>query len=178
MKDNRGFSLVELLVVILLIGLLISVLAMSVSGIFTSEAQKTIKNVNSLISKSKVQSMTRAGDVCVVVYRNADGSVIGEYCENGTVISTEKLGGSFGTLSYTDSDGNTVVLADPANKLYIAFERDTGALKTIGDSASGAGAAGADTAYCSTILMQISSREFEITLIQSTGKHGLAEGGR
>ena len=77
MNDNRGLSLVELLVSILIIGILGSILGMSLSSMFSSEASKSAKNINSYLSRGKVQAMSRAGNVCIVIFKNADGDIIG-----------------------------------------------------------------------------------------------------
>lgn len=174
MKKNKGFSLIELLVVIALVAILATVVGMSVSAVFSSNASKCANNIGALASKCRFNSMARAGEVAMVIY-TTDNGVYGEYWEGGSLVSTEKLGDGRMGISYTTSAGGTAIDVNASgNRIYISYARATGAMKTIGQSAAAADAAVADATYVDTIFVASGSKNIDIKFVQPTGKHTVA----
>lgn len=173
-KQNKGYTLVEIIIVIVLIGLLATVAGSSISLVFSSEAKKCANNTSALISKAKVSALSREGNVGVKIYRDG-GNIVGAYYENGAEISREKLGGSRVNFNYMYKNGqNEVNVNLTSTPLYISFNKGTGSLKTIGEaslaelgSASGAEAAPAE------IIITSGSRTLVITFVESTGQHAI-----
>ena len=170
MRKNKGYSLIELVVVIALLAILSTIVVSSIMSINTSEASKCVSNINSLVTKGKVNSMSRATDV-VVVIRFDGTNFLGEYYEGTHLVSTEVMGSSRVAVTYTTDDGTVVDLGDTTKKLYISFVRDTAALKTLGAAATVTGVVSTDSRYLETITVTANSRAQTITFIQPTGKH-------
>ena len=152
-KDNKGFSLVELIVVIAIIGIMATLAVTSIGPLISQRASNAASSANSLISKCKVFSMGREGEVYVRIYKAADGNVLGEYWENGALIETEILGGGSVQVS--------------PESTFISFKRATGGLRIFGASQ---GNAAPNSGSC-TISFSSAGKTYDVVIIASTGKH-------
>jgi len=152
-KDNKGFSLVELIVVITIIGILAAIVISSAAPLFSQRAASAASSANALLSKCKVFSMSREGDVYVRLYKAANGQILGEYWENGTLVSTEVI-------------GSQSVQISPDN-VYISFKRSTGGLRIFGSSLSSAAPGGGT----STVTFSTVGNVYDVEIVASTGKH-------
>jgi len=153
-KIDKGFSLIELIVVIGIIGALVGALAVSVGSMFSQRAQQTATSAAALISKCKITSMSRAGDISLRFYKNADGNIIGDYYENGSIVQTHILGASS-------------VVQDPPD-VYISFARATGALRIFGNAPTAAPANATET-----IVFTSGGKGYAIDIATSTGRHAV-----
>ena len=168
MKKNQGFSYIELLVTVAIIGIAISLVSLSISTIFSLNAKKCAKDIASLLSECKVDAMSRAGDTYLILYKESEG-VTAEYYISDNLVSEEIIGKSNLSLTYTDSNG-LARSATAADKICISFERSTGAFMDIADShylydevVTG------DGVYYDEITVS-SGKIYHIDLIPSTGR--------
>jgi prepilin-type N-terminal cleavage/methylation domain-containing protein len=67
--NNRGLTLVEIVVVVAILAIASSIVWMSINTIFGLEAKKTAKELYGAIEKVKVQQMTKAGASYLHLYR-------------------------------------------------------------------------------------------------------------
>jgi prepilin-type N-terminal cleavage/methylation domain-containing protein len=150
-EKNKGFSLIELIVVVALLAILSSIVASSLAPLFTTRARQAAMSADSLISKCKIYSMGRKGEVYVRIYTDANGKIIGEYIEDTTLVETTVLGSSGVKLS--------------VDEVYISFKRSTGGLDVFGPDMT--------TPPTSTNAISFSSggKTYTITLLASTGRH-------
>ena len=155
MERNKGFTLVELIVVVAIMAISVAIVSMSISAVSSYRAKKCANEINALLSECKVNAMSRGdGESLTLWYK--DGSVYGQL----TGKEAEELGSGV-TLSYTkDSDAED---AEPTAdigeaKLVIDFERDTGAFKPLNGT----------TDYCTSIIVAGGIR---IKLVPGTGHH-------
>ena len=174
-KNNKGFSLVELIVVIALIGVLAALVAPTLQNLFSSEAKKCSSQINSLISKCKIFSMGRQGDVYIRIYEE-NGNIMGDYVEGSNVISTEQLGGSRAKVSATDPNGAASYSITAATSLYISFNRATGGLRFFGSSQPSAGSWPTGTIESGTAEIEVvaGTKTYTVEIISSTGRHGVS----
>jgi prepilin-type N-terminal cleavage/methylation domain-containing protein len=87
-RNNRGFTLVEILVVVAILGALIGIISMSVSSVFSERAKRCASEADAYISMCKVNCMSRAGDIYIVLDVDGDGCIRGRYYEDGALKDT------------------------------------------------------------------------------------------
>lgn len=86
--DNRGFSLVELIVVIAIMAIAVGTLTLSVSMVTGAESKKAFQKLESLIDETRTGAMSRFDQQLTVCYKSKDASydgtdVTGEYDADG-----------------------------------------------------------------------------------------------
>jgi len=161
-KHNAGFTLVELIVVMAILGVVSLTLGLSVSTSTSARAEKTAQSVNLLIAKCRAGCLSKSGDVHLTLSMSGD-DLLCQYFENGTLVSSDLLAMSGITVSYatkkTDADPVTTSLA--LTPLTLSFDRSTGAQT-----------ARSDGSYCTAITFA-GGRTYAIMLVPSTGLHKL-----
>ena len=94
-KNNSGFSLVELIIVIAIIAALIGTVVLSVSMVFSANAKACSNDLQRAIADCKVTTMGKA-QAWLIVYRGENGRIysqlhIMEQKEGGTVGELEEI---------------------------------------------------------------------------------------
>lgn len=167
---NYGFSLIELMVVVTILFISIGVFTTSMSSVFAFHVKQCAKDIDGLLSKCKVGTMSKAGDVYLRIYQGPDG-IYGEYFEDDIAVTNEKIAKDTVILSYISSNGDTSHTIG-AEGLYISFDRTTGGLLTLGAAAGLGGATVADGAYYSTAITVVSGeKNITVRIVPTTGKH-------
>lgn len=168
MRRNKGFSMIELIVILAVLGISATLIGGSISQIFSLDQKQCATELNAVLSRCKIGSMSRAGDVYLVVSAEADG-VYSTYYENDAVAERQKIGKHSLSLTYTDETGasHTVSETEP---LYLAFQRTTGAFLTVGQAhklADSAADASLQNYYCTVIRVG----GYRVELVPMTGRH-------
>ena len=159
-KSNKGFTLIELLVVVVLIGILGGISALSIRALSSTSAKSCAAEINSLISKCRVSSLSRTGDVYITIYMK-DGKVIGSYSD-GKQTETKTLSDGRAVVSYKVGTITSNLGAEPGLKL--SFDRSTGGLKPQ--------SGGSD--YCKAIFVAGGGKTYTIDIASSTGNHSIS----
>ncbi|WP_455721962.1 pilus assembly FimT family protein [Agathobacter sp.] len=167
---NKGFSLVELIVVIAIMAILTTAAAMSIASIFGVAVKQCARDIKSSINDTRVSTMGKDQVILTIKKGNSDGSSDAYYC-----ITTEKDG--FGnatteesrvgrsnldiTYILTDDSGNNSAeqKLDATHPITIEFNRGSGSLKL-----------GSDGKYCTQIRIKKNSTEKILKLYPETGK--------
>ena len=156
-NNNRGFSLVELIVVVAIGAILIGASILSIASISGTAAKQCARNIESILNKTRVTTMGK-DTAAIELYK--DGSDGAYYYEvtvtNGkgeTTAETKKIGRSNLEIRYSTTFNNASKL-DVSNPIKIEFDRSSGAEKTdIGK-----------------IWVKHGSTEKTITIYKETGK--------
>lgn len=178
-SNNRGFSLVEVIVVVAILGALVLTLSGSFSAVKSANAKSCASEIDSMLSKCKVNAMSRAYNVYLEIYMTEDGVCVA-YCESEvsssggfTEITREEsiVGKKSLSVSYVVNGAETALSVSAGNKLYLAFDRTTGAMLTVKIAASYAGALIENNYYCTAIYVYGGPAVKTVELIPQTGKH-------
>lgn len=155
-NNNKGFSLIELVVVIAILAIAGGLTYNSLSTIYSARSKKAAETVSAVISQSKVNAMSGKKNVMTITFKEDKDPNSGEtkeayFCElhyinaNNTVsdeaYETQAVGNDSLRISvnsptdknttYTliePEDGSTAVQVD---KIEIEFNLDTGAVKRV-----------------------------------------------
>ena len=143
----------------------------SMSSVHNRSMQACAAEVNSMVAKCRINSLSRAGDVWLKISQESDG-IYAAYYENGVELDVVKAGKKILNGSFTDSNGTSHSL-DSTGPLYISFYKGTGKLRTVQDSAAIAGASSSISTYSEEIVISFADNSRSVIIIPETGKHYL-----
>ena len=155
--DQKGFSLVELVVVIAIMGVLAVGGLLSMSLVFGQNIKSCYKELESYLQQTRMMAMSRA-DATLKIYTKVDGVYVYPSVENREI----KIGKVGISVSYHDTNGNTVDVTG-ATELEISFDRSSGAFKPISISSGVSN-------YCDMIKLTDGDRTYQLKLAPKTGK--------
>lgn len=172
-KNNKGYSLVELIIVIVILALLSGTALFSVSMVFGASAKACANDLKEALAETKVTAMgksearlqiSRSGaDDCIYVtqqVKNVDdtdwkGSKVDE---NGEAVA-EKVGNSRVSITYK-KEGEALQELKSGESIYLCFDRGNG---SFSDKSEGC-------ILCEEIYVKGGSRSYKLTLTKLTGK--------
>lgn len=173
-KNNGGYSLVEIVIVIAIMTILTGGLFFSINMVFGANAKTCANDLRAAIAQNKVNAMGKS-EAKVIIERDAVNSciyatqVIGTYNKSTGALEwnnegpsptarREKIGNARVYVAFTPKGGTAVVLA-PGDSVEICFDRSTGSFK-----ANDAGI------IYTEILVEGGNRSFSVVLTELTGK--------
>ena len=149
-QNNKGFSLLELLVVVAIIGIVSGLVLIGISVIASADSKKMSKALYSDINTLKTKTLTVSGDWYLIVkkedkvYKYQLYKETPEYNADGTLLTThttlmeESKGGrrvSLAFYSKYNADGNrdesSKYAIDENQYMKISFKNDTGAFNRV-----------------------------------------------
>ena len=162
-RNNRGFSLVELIVVVAILGACVGLITASISTVSSSQARKCAASLDAALSRCRVAAMSRAGTVSLTLSADGDGVVTVKQSEkNGETVTetaSDQVGTSRCAVSYQVKDETDAKALDAAG-ITLSFDRDTGAFVFSGSAIT-------------SITVSGGGRSYVITLDALTGAHEL-----
>ena len=172
---NKGFSLIELIVVMAIVALAGTLAWTSINAVFGFEAKKTVQYIYGALEKTKVEQMTKAGDSYLFLYTNNDGVFLDLY-ENGVKVLNEfedgnKIGSSKVSVTYK-LDGSEKPQTLDSEGIVLAFNRSDGSFKTAGEALElhRENYSSSSERYYISITVSSGSTTRSITLYPNTGK--------
>lgn len=110
--NEKGFSLVELIIVIAIMTVVIGTVVFSVSMVFSANAKACCNNLQRAIADCKVTTMGKS-EAWLVLYRGSDNQIYCQMYYNEAVIENDAEGNP---KVKKDDDGNVIMKAVPANE--------------------------------------------------------------
>lgn len=157
-KENKGFTLIEAIVVVLIIGIAATITVISIGYATKSNATHCAKRLSALLDLTRTQSMGMVdGNVLLRLEKNSDGDyeaisiqkVAGVFQE----IDREEIGNSALTINYTGT-ADSGSLTNTGDHIDFVYKKNTGAFTST---------------Y--TSIQIIGSRTATVTLVTDTGRN-------
>jgi len=178
-KNNKGFSLIELVVVIAIMAILVGLIVVSLSSVFGTKALECAEKVSAKIDSVKTGSVSLYNETMVLKY-DTDGYytecgvfTIDKYANSVAASNPEirKVGAKNVVVkAYTTNGAEYNVASD---NITISFDRSSGAFAQARVNnillVDGSGV----PLYFEKITFSAGSRTYTIEMIPETGKHTL-----
>lgn len=164
MKDNKGYSLVEIMVVIAIMAVLLLVGITGLGFIGTANLNSCTEEIKTAVGKTRITTMGKDEATLRIYQDSSDGAYYKEEIVDGTPETAEKIGKANLTLTYTMVNESGAVLSttviDDSHPLDIGFDRSSGAQREL---TAGAG-------RCSRVDISLGTRTRSVILVPATGK--------
>jgi prepilin-type N-terminal cleavage/methylation domain-containing protein len=174
MGDDRGVTLVELIVVILIMGVLSGSAVIGYRSLDSGNAKATVTRISALLDYVQVENMSMDKNYYLVIEKQGTSFVAKVQSEVSGVrtdLLKETLRLKEGQITYYSQDSlieNRYIVDDtttPARTLEVSYQKASGALRS--EDMNGDGLA----EDLKRIELTSSGRQFTIYLVTATGKH-------
>ena len=163
--NNKGFTLIELIVVIAIIAIVTTISSYSYSSVTIQRVKSFVNDCDTLLSQCRVETMSGAPSPTLTISKNSDSCTV-SLRKNGTSVVEKNAPGSKNFRCTADINGrNTVEL----EYITLFFDRITGEMKV--ESYKIVGQPAANEGVCTKITISNAVGEKSIMLIPQTGYH-------
>lgn len=134
MKQNKGYSLIEIIVVIAIMMTLIGAGILQMSMVSGYRAKQCAKNIEAQLNKVQITNMSKKLTEMVIYQDASDGAYYVKVTENKGIIASEKstnkqVGKGSLLITYSmDAHDSDIRTLEPGKEILIQFNRATGAL--------------------------------------------------
>lgn len=165
---NKGFSMIELIIVIAIIGIFTAVASLSLDYLKAGNVRSAAKTVDSNLSKLKLDTMSREEKPYMYLY-NLGGSYYMYCTSEASPTLDSKHGMKIGNTSVAIYVDGKLLKQGDTNKCVISYKKGTGAFKS---APSEIVFARADrTKNKETLDAEGRTNSYTLTVVKETGKH-------
>lgn len=184
MKNNNGFSLIELIVTIAIMAVVLGGSVSVFHWINTSRLETMAKNINYMLSDVRSDTLAKSGKYRMKLYANGDMVYAVEQKENGTDASgnpkwddiEKKEVGKYGSVYVMDATGVKREINSTTSGSYVivSYNKSDGSYNEINvyenTDTLGATPKGINS---NEICTEYGDRNRKIKMIKQTGKHSI-----
>jgi len=171
-RKNAGFTLIELIVVIAILGILAGAATYSIGAVSSNRAKKFAYSLDAMLSECRVDTLSGSPSPTYLKLSYADGRFLGTLYEGGSEKSSEVFGGSGLTCTFTAGSASAAV--GETQSLCLGFSRSTGAFLPLEDVTNGGTAVnGTLSGDCTLITVASGAGSYVVTLVPNTGYHSV-----
>lgn len=183
-NDDKGFTIIEIVVVIAILGILVTMLIGGTSYIASSAARGLANSVKTAIGETRIKTMGKQ-ETALYIYRSTEDDkfyrqfivkVNGDWQKPET---EEMIGKKNPVLKYTITGGTESELT-PGTGIFICFDRTTGKEAVVSDilvdvDASGklvedTDSTGLNSIMCEKITITGGGSVYDVVIYPATGK--------
>ena len=181
MKDNKGFSLIELIIALAIMSVILGMLIANMGYISNSAAKGCANSLKTAIGQTRIKTMGKQETLLYIYKDSADGRYYKQFITkvNDSVHyePVEMIGKHYPSVnySYVNSSGTTVtdtINAGSGNGLLIAFDRTNGKEKVVSGQALADGST-KDSVSCNNITVCGGGADYIVEIVPATGKVSL-----
>lgn len=193
-NKNKGFTLVEMIIVISIFAILLGIIVPSLNSILGFRVNRAANSIAAALDKTKTEASNRlVGEM--KLEKREDGYYISYYLDRGKVSGEsnvkqdqpEKIAPARTIISYATDSGSEQELA-VGDSIVLTYDRATGAFLPLQEKVwtqkeiLSVLEAGEDIPltrpgeYCTQITVSGGSRYKRLSLIQETGKYEITSG--
>ena len=139
-NKNKGFTLVELIVVIALFTILLGILVPSVSSIFGFRAQRAVNSIGAALDKTKTEAMNRLVGEMKLEKRD-DGYYISYYLDRGKASEgrvkqdqPEKIAPAGTRIKIYTTKNTAGTELQSGQSIIITYDREDGSFRSLQES--------------------------------------------
>lgn len=163
MRKNKGLSLVEILVTIVIIGLLITVTAFKITTTKYANAESCTNRIEQKLSQLRLSVMSSKSQQYLIIYQASDKNYYMAICTDKDAICTaddgEKIGNSRIRIKGSTGTEDILISYSDHKRIVISFNKSTGSFISIGGNLFN--------------VVEVTSEDvvFRIYMVKETGKH-------
>lgn len=175
MKNNKGLSLIELIVVVAILGVFAGTVGFSIRMINSARTSSCAKDINSALDYVKTRTMSKEDPTYLIIYRSTKEGKSGYYYAYSTKPDTfspnedvDRRAGTINIKLYYNLVGDTQEKELIDQYVVIGFDKASGAFKNFTPAAVGTKLV---SGQVQKIKVAGSSSPSYVTLVVDTGKH-------
>ena len=161
---NKGYSLVELIVVIAIMAVMVGVMSLGLGMMFTRDANYVAVRIDDMLTEARTASMSRKGEFTYVLHIDSDPK--NHYVEIKKTGDTDPYKKVLldKSVDITVKDNAGTVLA---GNVEVVFDKANGSEKLVNGSKPASGA----VYTINVVSTKNSSKTKDVTLVATTGRH-------
>ena len=146
-EKNKGFTLIEVIIVVAIFAILLGIMIPSLNSILGFHVRRTTESISGALDRTKTEAMNRLVAEVKLSYVAGDGYYITYYLDRGKNGSSdetvkedqaEKIAPAKTRISYTDNQGVVHNMWESGNTaLILTYNRATGGFREIQTAAIG-----------------------------------------
>ena len=168
MKDNRGFSLLELIIVIAILAIIVGFGLAGLGYIFGTNARACANEIYSAIGKNRITTMGK-DETSLRIYRDGAAGVYfkQEWVDGIAAEDPDQVGKSTVEIAYWIKGDTTEYILDGTTELIITFDRASGKESDLPVTVNGVSTQGV---LCERIEVRGGGRVYPVRIEPATGK--------